>query len=147
MCSLLGKCSLQFMYRWSHRQRWEELAARRGDSFDINTVAGKMCEESARRARSVHDVMFGAPGFGAKGARDSSSWQVLCHIHVWDSSSMSHFRLQSWQRQPAQSWVRTGQKRSYSSDGSRDAKKGKPNVKCFLCKQWGHWARDCKAVR
>ena len=44
------------------RKDWEDKSAKLGKSFDISMHAGKMSEETLRRARALYDLLFAASG-------------------------------------------------------------------------------------
>lgn len=97
------------------RQEWEDKAAKLDKAFDVNSAAVIVSEDVLRRARAVHDKMFGRSdqstgGFAAGKRRADPAWS-------------QGDRQRSWQKWNAQS-------------------SGK-DKRCFKCQGWGHLASNC----
>ena len=61
MCSSGSHAAICVLVK--HRKDWEDKSAKLGKNFDVNTHAGKLSEETPRRARALYDLMFVGNGF------------------------------------------------------------------------------------
>ena len=130
------------------RKDWEEKAARTGQSFNIESVAGKLDEVILRHARNKHHSLFGAP----QSTSQSSGWRnrtassgegganeaggVRVYFSCGSVPLLLHFfGVQAYGR---------GMVRKAAGDWKNsDSKKPRAEIQCYKCKQWGHYATEC----
>ena len=143
------------------RQLWEDEVAKRGTGFDVDTAATMRNEEVLRRARALHDTLFGSAqgwstqrmdvgtGVAAGGCSGATHTfkkkvplarirQLFVILDVYQDTAYggAEYSKRKW----SDATESIGGQEAYAS-----AKKQKSmaTVKCYRCKGYGHFAADC----
>lgn len=109
-----------------------------GSGFKIADEVGRMSEETLRKAKNLHDILFKSNAPQGQSSRPVCRFRVVgssTHAFVFQASSLHD-------------------KRKRENDNQSDSKKKKydnaqkwDNVQCYECRQWGHFADKCPNKR